>query len=314
MYLVSPRMEGLYAALEGDPELERFVEERGVRWTGSVPLTTDDWPYLYLERRRIPSLHLWVSALLAAGLLGLRVALFRRGQRLDLAFFFLGAAFLLLEFQNISKAALLFGSTWLVNAFIITGILLLVLAANAYARRRPPGELRRWFAALLLSVLALYFLPLEPLNALPVAPRAAVAALGLNLPIFFSGVLFVTLFARAEERSAALGSNLIGAAFGGLLESVSYLAGVKALLLLVFALYALAFAAWRRSARLPAAALRRAAGGAAPRSPAGAAAPRSRRPRSGGAAGRAGAGGGRRSPARAGGRPARRWRPPGSAR
>ena len=38
-------------------------------------------------------------------------------------FFFLGAAFLLLEVQNISKAAVVLGNTWQVNAVIISGVL-----------------------------------------------------------------------------------------------------------------------------------------------------------------------------------------------
>ena len=45
-------------------------------------------------------------------------------------FFFLGAAFMLLEVQNISKAAVVLGNTWSVNAVIISGILAMVLSSN----------------------------------------------------------------------------------------------------------------------------------------------------------------------------------------
>ena len=45
--------------------------------------------------------------------------------------FFLGAGFMLLEAQIISKMALLFGTTWLVNSIVISGLLLLILLANA---------------------------------------------------------------------------------------------------------------------------------------------------------------------------------------
>ncbi len=43
-------------------------------------------------------------------------------------FFFLGAGFFLLEAQIISKMALLFGTTWLVNSIVISGLLLLIIS------------------------------------------------------------------------------------------------------------------------------------------------------------------------------------------
>jgi len=49
----------------------------------------------------------------------------------DDAYLDMGVAdILLLEFQNISKASLLFGSTWIVNAYMFTSIMILVLLAN----------------------------------------------------------------------------------------------------------------------------------------------------------------------------------------
>ena len=51
--------------------------------------------------------------------------------------FFMGAAFLLLETKNIATFALLFGTTWLVNGVVITGVMLLILAANLLAERFP---------------------------------------------------------------------------------------------------------------------------------------------------------------------------------
>ena len=43
--------------------------------------------------------------------------------------FFMGAAFLLLETKNVATFALLFGTTWLVNALVFAGVLVIVLAA-----------------------------------------------------------------------------------------------------------------------------------------------------------------------------------------
>ena len=44
------------------------------------------------------------------------------------------------------------------------------------------------------------------------------------------------------EVFVALGSNLLGAGVGGILESLSFLTGIRALLLVVFVLYALSWA------------------------------------------------------------------------
>ena len=49
--------------------------------------------------------------------------------------FFMGAAFLLLETKNIATFALLFGTTWLVNAMVFAGVLVVVLAAVETTRR-----------------------------------------------------------------------------------------------------------------------------------------------------------------------------------
>ena len=97
----------------------------------------DDRPFLYLKERTIPNLYLIVIVLiLAVSLIGIRVfgGPFRtmRGYG-DL--FFMGAAFLLLETRSITTFALLFGTTWLVNALVFTGVLLAVLAAIEVTQR-----------------------------------------------------------------------------------------------------------------------------------------------------------------------------------
>ena len=52
-------------------------------------------------------------------------------------FFFLGAAFLLLEAQIISKMALLFGTTWVVNSIVISFLLLLIVLSNMVVGKWP---------------------------------------------------------------------------------------------------------------------------------------------------------------------------------
>jgi SAM-dependent methyltransferase len=79
-----------------------------------VPLTTDDWPYLYLRARQVPAAY-W-QALLLIGLvcLVLIVRSFPEAMRPNWHFWLLGAAFLLVEFKSTTEFALLFGTTWCV--------------------------------------------------------------------------------------------------------------------------------------------------------------------------------------------------------
>jgi len=58
------------------------------------------------------------------------------------------------------------------------------------------------------------------------------------LPVFFAGTIFITSFARARFSPGALGSNLLGAMVGGMLESASLWTGIRSLLILAALLYA----------------------------------------------------------------------------
>src|SRR5207253_739739 len=96
---------------------------------------TDDWPYLYLHHPQVPLPYFGLAAALALLFIGgvrhlQATALTEDRDPAHWHFFFLGAAFMLLEVQNISKAAVVLGSTWWVNAVIISSILALILLAN----------------------------------------------------------------------------------------------------------------------------------------------------------------------------------------
>ena len=71
----------------------------------------------------------------------------------------MGAALLLIETRGVKSLSLLFGSTWLVNASIFSGILLLVLVANILVERFSLSRLTPWFALLAFGwyVLAVLF-------------------------------------------------------------------------------------------------------------------------------------------------------------
>jgi hypothetical protein len=86
--------------------------------------------------------------------------------------------------------------------------------------------------------------PLEWFNALTGATKLFAASAFLTAPVFFAGLIFIRSFAKCEDKSRALGSNLIGALVGGLLEALSFVTGVRALILLVAIFYLIAL--WRR--------------------------------------------------------------------
>jgi hypothetical protein len=156
-------------------------------------------------------------------------------------FFFLGAAFLLLEVQNISKASVVLGNTWQVNAVIISGILGLALLANWIAHKFPDVPIGLVFLCLIGASLGLYFVDLARFAFLPYLMKAVIVGGLTSLPMLFSGVVFVRSFAVAEDKSNALGANLIGALAGALLQSITFVTGIKALLLVVAAFYVLSF-------------------------------------------------------------------------
>jgi spermidine synthase len=247
MFLTGKNITSLQERVEADPELKAFLNSNKMTIKRSVRLTTDDWPYLYIEKASIPRMYLLIMVLLLLLFLTARKFIFRaEGGKINLHFFFLGCAFLLLEFQNVSKASLLFGSTWIVNAYIFSSILLLILLANGVAARIKVRSTLPLYGMLWASLIILYLTPLDIFNGFGFWTKSLLATLFLNLPVFFAGIIYIQSFKNSPAKDLAFGSNLIGAAFGGLLESLSFLTGIKALLLLVLGLYLLSYLFWAK--------------------------------------------------------------------
>lgn len=219
-------------------------------------ITTDDWPYVYLEKPRIPLLYFLLGGLMILLLLFchryLHLGEMVRGWTCSYwHFFFLGAAFLLLEVQNISKASVVLGNTWEVNAVIISGVLAMILLANLLAFKFPEMPLAAVYTLLCGTCLALYFVDLSRFAFLPYVTKAIIVGALTTLPMLFSGIVFIRSFAAVAGKDKALGANLIGALMGALLQSVTFLTGIKALLLIVAALYFLALLTRPRAASSP---------------------------------------------------------------
>lgn len=241
VFLVGKQPETLNQLLANNLPLEAFIQRHQRQFdTSAVNLLTDDWPYTYLDKPRLPSLHLVLAVIITLILLGVsRQNLPRRA--FDWSFFFLGAGFMLFEFQNISKSSLIFGNTWVTNVFIITGVLSFILAANLAVAKKLIG-LRPAIVLLLGTLVLQALIPLNWLNSFSGIAKGLLAIFSLNLPHFFSGIIFAQLFARHKEKSVAFGSNLIGSAVGGFFEVFSFLLGISSLLYVTLLFYSLGVA------------------------------------------------------------------------
>ena len=211
------------------------------------PPSTDDWPFLFAQKRSVPVPMLLLAVPLLAlcfVVVGLMLRPEReagRGWAPDRHFFFLGAAFLLVEVHNVSKLALVFGTTWTVNAWVISGVLLAVLLANIVVSVRPAwGRGLIPYGLLMASLIAGAVLRPGILTALPMGRLWA--ALLYTLPLGFAGLVFAASFRDAPDAPRALGSNILGSILGGFLELVSFSVGLSGLLYVAAGLYALS---WR---------------------------------------------------------------------
>jgi hypothetical protein len=185
-------------ALAADPTLLDFVRRNMVRPNESaVPVTTDDWPYLYQEGRWIPRTYYALAVLVIL----VAIALYwqipeARGQVPSLFFFSMGAGFLLLETQVISRLALFFGTTWQVNGIVISALLIALLLANLLVDRSGKPLPRSWIlAALLAGLIMAYALPL---NRIPGSPAFAgtVATVVFAVPCFLPACSLLRSFAQ----------------------------------------------------------------------------------------------------------------------
>jgi spermidine synthase len=215
----------------------------------SVPRpATDDWPFPYLRDPGI-ALHyvLGLAIMIALAAVGVGGTLRFIGLPLNsfgarfAHFFLLGVAFLLLETRSIVTFSLLFGTTWYVNALVFFAILGSVLAAVAVNSRLRSHDPRLLYAGLATSLLIAYLLPPSSLLIEQPALRYAVGSLIAFAPVFFANLVFTFSFRDSEAADLAFGANLVGAMVGGVLEWSALVTGYQALLLVVAAVYLLAW-------------------------------------------------------------------------
>jgi hypothetical protein len=235
--------DDLIAKAFTSPEL-KSVDPQTVRSADPVLLATDDWPHLYLAENRLPAMYLYV---LAAIVLITLATFFKSarslGEASGLHFFLLGAGFMLLETRSITKSALLFGATWIVNAIVIACILIVILLGNLLIQRNPNIKKGLCYAGLLGSLILGYLVRIDFILSYPVVIRLVLSVIWIGLPIFFASFIFSHSFRLVKNTSSAFGANLLGVVIGGVLEYSSMMFGLNFLYLLAAVVYAFAMLA-----------------------------------------------------------------------
>ncbi|WP_328996557.1 methyltransferase domain-containing protein [Kribbella sp. NBC_01245] len=218
-------------------------------WTAAAadtpPPATDNRPFLYLFTDRIPSLYLvTLGLILVAGIVAVGIAggggSYRR-MRPYADLFLLGVGFMLLQTKSITSFALLFGTTWVVNAIVFTGVLLAVLAAVEVTRRFKTPPMKVMFAVLFAGLALSWVFPDSWFLAMPLPLRIVAAVTVAFLPIFAANVIFAKRFSDTADGTASFGANLLGAMVGGCLEYLGLMIGFDGLLIIAALAYAAAF-------------------------------------------------------------------------
>jgi SAM-dependent methyltransferase len=206
---------------------------------------TDDWPFLYLREPSLAPYYLAALAfmtLLAAG--SIWYVLRRTNASIGALsphFFALGVAFLLLETKSLASFALLFGTTWIVNALVFFAILVSVLLSVGVTAWFKPRRMWPLYLGLVVSLTVGFLIPPERLLLDPPVLRYTLAAVVAFAPVFFANLVFTYSFRETRAADIAFASNLVGAMLGGVLEYAALLIGYRWLLVVVAIAYALAY-------------------------------------------------------------------------
>lgn len=227
---------------------QQLAAARTLSYSGVPPAASDDWPYLYLKDRQVPSVYWQVLLVLLVLSVAVVFLVFPESTKVNFHFFFLGCAFFLIETKSITETALLFGSTWVVNSVVISAILGMILAANLLVSKWKPTDVRPFYALLLCSLLLNFIVPVSRILGQSFLVRGLLSGFAISLPVFFAGIVFATSLRKLETVEVAFGSNLLGSVVGGMLEYSSLVFGIRSLYVVAAFVYILSLAAmrWRK--------------------------------------------------------------------
>ena len=242
--MAGPRLSTLFA----DPVPPDRVTQFGMRQRptparvhtrdASIEPATDDWPFLYLRDRHLPTHYIGALTLILAVSVGAVMGAVR-GQTgaWSWHFFLLGAGFMLLETKAIIQLALLWGSTWVVASLAIGSVLVMALIANFIVSKR--DITRPWIVGgVLLALLALnYAIPVGRIGFESRIVESIFYSALMFSPILCAGLLFGSAFKRSTSVPLDFGANLLGAMVGGMAEYLSLITGFRMLLIAIAACY-----------------------------------------------------------------------------
>jgi len=214
------------------------------------PSATDDWPFLYLKKPSFPSIYVSMVISIVIITLVLSFTVMRKEPfAFNPAFFFLGAAFLLLETKCVVNFSLLFGSTWIVNSIVFFAVLFTVLTAIYYTERFPVKNRLLLYGILMGSIAIQFVVPLKAFLGLAAPLHYIIPPLFYFLPIFFANLVFAHSFRDAREATSAYSSNMLGGILGGITEYFAMQSGYSILLVGVLLFYGAAMFFFIRSKR-----------------------------------------------------------------
>jgi hypothetical protein len=212
----------------------------------TVESTSDDWPFLFLEKRGIPFHYILpLFIILVLSVIPLRMSQIKVTD-INWHLFFMGAAFLLIETKAVTTLALIFGSTWMVNAIVFSAVFVMILLANLLADKLSFLTFTSLYIGLFVVLLVNYFFNFLILNQFDFNLRVLLSGCIIGLPLFFAALIFAKAFSVITSPSLALASNLFGALVGGLLEYLDMWTGLRFLNIIAIVLYVLSFIALYR--------------------------------------------------------------------
>lgn len=214
---------------------------RALELKPEIPEITDDWPFLFLPSRGIPSSYfLPLFSVLLCSIWPVRNLMRTGGKNLlNWQMFCLGMGFMLLEVRAMSSMSLLFGSTWTVNSFVISGVMVAILVANYLASKASEKGVFVFLFLSLFAIVASNLAQVGELLKMPENVGAIVGTLAFVSPLFFAGGVFSTLFKQTQSSSQALAFNMVGGLLGITIEYFGMCFGISKLSYFALAIYAL---------------------------------------------------------------------------
>ncbi|MDR3613899.1 MAG: methyltransferase domain-containing protein [Candidatus Obscuribacterales bacterium] len=234
MFIAGPGIVGRSAPVIAN------MPPRQVNLDNTTPVCTDDWPFLFLPAHGIPTVYMLpIFAVLLFGFTFV-AGQFRTGVKdaLNWQMFLTGMGFMMLEVRAMSTLSLLFGSTWIVNSTVISGVMIVILLANLAVTKMNSRPLLMTGGLMLAALIGSNLTSVAGLVHLGEVPAQTLGTAIFLSPMVFAAVIFSLIFKESRSVSNALAFNVVGGLVGICLEYISMWLGMRALGWLAIIIYA----------------------------------------------------------------------------